>query len=354
MAMRKILVIVTLLSTAALAACGHRSERRETLPPLQVRTVKASVEKLPAAEAYTGTVKSRDAVVVSTKMMGRVLRIFVEEGEAVKKGQPLVEVDAAEAQSALEQAKAGLQAADVAAANARRDLERFTALREEKAVTEHQLEQVKAGAAAAEAQKAQAEANVRMAKTLLTYGRILSPADGIVTRKWMDPGNLAYPGVPILTVENPRNLEMVVAVPEERARLLAPGQKALLAVDGRPEELVVAVASVVAAADPMSRTSSVRLDLPAGADLRPGQFARVRFEALAEQGLAVPAEALRTFGQMDALFVAEGGSAHLRYVQTGIRSQGRVQILSGLKAGEAVVCPVPEGLADGRPVEVAP
>lgn len=352
--MKRALWIVTVMGAATLAACGHRPEPRESGTPVPVRTVPAAVKPLPAAEAYTGTVMSRDAVVVSTKMMGRVLRIYVEEGQAVKKGQPLVEVDAAEAQSALEQARAGLAAAEVAAANARRDLERFTALREEKAVTEHQLEQVKAGAAQAEAQKAQAEANVRMARTLLTYGKILSPADGIVTRKWMDPGNLAFPGMPILTVENPGNLEMTVAVPEERARRLAPGQGALVSVDGLGKDLRVAVTSVVAAADPMSRTSSVKLALPSDAGLRPGQFARVRFEALAQEALAVPEEALVTLGQMDAVFVAEGGLARLRYVQTGLKSQGNVQVLSGLEAGEAVVCPVPEGLADGRPVEVAP
>ncbi|MEW5765421.1 MAG: efflux RND transporter periplasmic adaptor subunit [Acidobacteriota bacterium] len=348
------MIWITMAAAAGLMACGHKVERRDPGPPVTVRVSEAAPRLMPAGETYTGSVKSRRAVTISTKMMGRVLRLHVEEGQSVRKGQPLVDVDAAEAQSAYEQAQAGLRAAEVAAANARRDLERFTSLRAEKAVTEHQLEQVKAGAAAAEAQKAQAEANLKMAGTLLSYGRITAPSDGIITRRWLDSGNLAYPGAPLLTLEDPSDLEIGVAVPEERSRLLAPDQAADVRVDGFPQPFRGTLTSVVPAADPMSRTSSVKVAVPPGTSLRPGQFARVRFDALAEKVLAVPEEALLTQGQMDGVFVVEQGLARLRWIQTGQREGGFVQVLSGLSAGERVIAPVPAGLQDGTPVEVAP
>lgn len=352
--MKRAFAMMTAFALAGLIACGHEVEKREPGPVLAVKVQAASVQALPSGEAYVGNVKSRQAVVISTKMMGRVTRFYVDEGQAVQKGQPLVEVDAAEAQSAYAQSKAGLDAAGVNLANMERDRDRFQRLYEQKAVTKHQLEQVEAGLAAAKAQKAQAEANLTMSGTLLSYGRILAPDAGIITRKWMDAGSLAYPGAPILTLENPEELELSVAVPEEKARLLAPGQKASVFAGSADKGMEAAVSTVVAAADVMSRTSTVKLSLPPDSGLRPGQFVRVSFEALAGKELAAPAQALVSQGQMDGVFVAEGGIARLRWIQVGQRGGGFVQVLSGLRPGEQVIVPVPAGLADGQPIEVAP
>lgn len=352
--MKNARIWISVAAAAGLMACGHKVEKRDPGPAVTVKVAEAAPKLMPAGEAYTGSVKSRRAVTISTKMMGRVLRLYVEEGQSVRRGQPLVDVDAAEAQSAYDQARAGLQAAEIASNNADRDLERFQNLFDQKAVTRHQLEQAQAGAAAVRAQKAQAEANVKMAGTLLSYGRITAPSDGIVTRRWLDPGNLAYPGAPLLTLEDPSDLEIGVAVPEERSRLLAPGQAADVRVDGFPEPLRGTLASVVPAADPLSRTSSVKVAVPPGTNLRPGQFARIRFDALAEKALAVPEEAVLTQGQMDGVFVVDQGLARLRWIQVGRREGGIAQVLSGLSAGERVIAPVPAGLQDGTPIEVAP
>ncbi len=352
--MKRVLTgLMIVAALALLAACSGKEKTRSLGPSVSVHVTPAALTALPSPEDYVGNVKSRQAVMISTKMMGRVEKIYVEEGQAVRKGQPLVQVDASEARSAYEQAKAGLDAADVAVRNAERDHERFKALYAEKAVTKHQLEQVEMGLAQAKAKKAQAAANLQMAKTLLTYGKILAPDKGIITKKWMDEGNLAYPGAPILTLENPDDLEISVAVPEEKARMLAPGQKAEVTVDSLGKTYDVTVSAVVAAADPMSRTSTVKLRLPKDSALRPGQFAHVRFDSLALKALAVPVSALITEGQMEGVFVDENGMARLRWIQTGQKTAQFAQVISGLQAGDRVIDPVPDGLTDGTPVEVA-
>jgi membrane fusion protein, multidrug efflux system len=346
--------IVFLTGTLVLfLACGEKEAKREAGPAVRVTTVAASVQKLPSSEAYVGNVRSARSVIIATKMMGRVVRIAVQEGQAVQRGQLLVEVDAAEAQSAYEQAKAGVAATDVAVRNMEKDHERFTRLRDEKAVTQHQLEQVEMGLAAAQAQKAQAEAGVKQAQTLLSYGKILAPESGIITKKWMDPGNLAYPGAPILTLEDPADLELSVAVPEEKARALKIGQDAEVTSDSLGKRLAAKVSAVVGASDPMTRTSTVKLALPKDDSLRPGLFVSVRFAALSQESLAVPASAVHTEGQMEGVFVADAGLARLRWVQLGQRSDDLAQVLSGLKEGEAVVSPIPAGMRDGTPIEVA-
>ena len=343
-----------MVALAALAGCSsHEGSKGPQGPAVQVSAAKAEKMEMPSADAYVGNVRSRQAVMISTKMMGRVQSIAVEEGQAVKKGQLLVEVDAAEAQSAFLQSKAGTGAADVAVRNAERDYERFKTLYAEKAVTKHQLEQVEMGLAAAKAQQAQAEANLGMSKTLLSYGRITAPDDGIITKKWMDAGNLAYPGAPILTLENPANLELSVQVPEEKARALAAGQSASVTIDALGRTFDAKISAVVSAADPVTRTATVKLDIPPNAGALPGQFASVRFQAFGQKALAVPSSALVERGQMDGVFVVSDGVARLRYVQAGIKAGGLVQVLSGLDEGESVIAPVPEGLADGASVSVA-
>ena len=350
--MKKALMILTgMAALLALTSCGHKVEKRETGPKVAVTTVTAAEQSLPSAEEYVGNIRSRQAVVISTKMMGRVVRFFVDEGQAVTKGQPLVEVDAAEAQSAYSQSKAGLDAADVAVRNAERDYGRFKALYEQKAVTKHQLEQVEMGLAGAKAQKAQADANLKMSGTLLSYGKILAPDAGIVTKKWMDAGSMAFPGAPILTVENPKDLEVSVSVAEERSRQIAAGQQAQVTVDSLGKTIQVPVTAVVGAADPMTRTSTVKLSIPEGSGLAPGQFAHVRFDALSTKSLAVPASAIHSEGQMDGVFVADQGLVRLRWVQLGQRGPEMVQVLSGLNAGERVIVPIPPGLSDGQPGE---
>ena len=339
------------LALAGMIACGHKVEQRDAGPKVPVTVVAAAEQALPSAEEYVGNIRSRQAVVISTKMMGRVVRFFVDEGQAVTKGQPLVEVDAAEAQSAYSQSKAGVDAADVAVRNMERDHERLKSLYEQKAVTKHQLEQVEMGLAAAKAQKAQAQANLKMSGTLMSYGKILAPDAGIVTKRWMDAGNMAFPGAPILTVGNPKDLEISVSVAEDKARLLAAGQQAQVTVDSLDKTLSIPVTAVVGASDPMTRTSTVKLSIPEGSGLAPGQFAHVRFDALGMKALAVPSSAIHSEGQMDGVFVAHQGLARLRWIQTGVRGANMVQVLSGLQPGERVIVPVPAGLSDGQAVE---
>lgn len=337
-----------------LAACGGKQGQRAEGPAVSVKVSAAAEHLLPASEDFVGNIQSREAVRISTKLMGRVIAVHVSEGQAVKKGQLLVSVDDSEARSAYEQAKAGLEAAKVAMRNAERDNKRFEALYEQKAVTKHRLEQVQMGLAQAKAQKTQAASNLQAAQTLLSYGQIRAPESGIITKKWMDAGNMAYPGAPLLTLQNPAKLEIDVQVPENLAQRLDVGQGADVSVDSLDNTFKGKIIAVVRTADPMTRTSTVKLSLPHDPALLPGQFAHVRFSALATKGLAVDKTALVHRGQMDGVFVVTDGLARLRYVQVGQEAGGLVQILSGLDKGEKVIDPVPEGLADGTQVEVKP
>jgi membrane fusion protein (multidrug efflux system) len=123
--------------------------------------------------------------------------------------------------------------------------------------------------------------------------------------------------------------------------------------DATGKTFTAPILSVVAAADAASRTSNVKLGLSGIEGLKPGEFAKVRFQALGGESLAVPAEALVHQGQMDGVYVTESGVARLRWIQIGRTSDGYVQVLAGLRKGDAVINPIPPGLRDGTPVEVS-
>jgi RND family efflux transporter MFP subunit len=341
---------------AALSAC---SGEKNAAPPAErpevtVHTVDVANRKVPAAEAYVGNIRSNEIVVIATKMMGRILALPVHEGDAVHTGQALVTIDVAEAQSAFDQSRASVTSANVGLANAQKEYDRVTTLFQHESVSKQTVEQVEGQLAAARAHRDQAAASQRASGTALSYGALTSPINGVVTHRWMDPGSLAGPGAPILTVENPALLDLSVQVPETRARSLAIGQSAEVSVPALDRTFSAEILAIVPSADPMTRTNQVKLKLPAGGGVMPGLFASVRFDAMSFEAVAIPKDALVTEGQMDGVYVVQGDRARLRWIQAGHRSGDIVQVLAGLHAGERIVSPLPANIADDVRVKVLP
>ncbi len=321
--------------------------------PVPVFVAVVQTVSWPSAAAYAGTVESRQAVQVSTRTMARILRVAVTEGQTVRPGDLLVELDDTDARSALNQAEAALASVVVARDNAALDLGRYTRLVAEKAATPRQLETVQAVLAAATARVHEVEANVAQARNQLGYARLTAPVAGVVARKWLDVGNLAAPGAPILTMENPAMVEVVVAVPEGLGPRLATGQSAAVELTAGARAVNAVIRVVVATADPVTRTVTVRLafpELPAG--VLPGQFVQVRFLALAAPILTMPAAAVIRQGQMTGAYTVADGHAALTWLQLGREHDGKIEVLAGLHPGDTVVAPVPPGLADGLPVTI--
>ena len=278
------------------AGCGRQDGNGPgAITPAPVPVSAAAVKPLlwPPAAAYAATVESRQAVQIATRTMARIIRIAVTEGQAVKTGDLLVELDDTDACGALTQAEAALASATVAKDNAARDLGRYTRLVAERAATPRQLETVTAALAAATARVQEAEAGVAQARNQLGYARLTATSTGVVARKWLDAGNLAVPGAPILTLENPAMMEVVVPVPEGIGQRLAAGQPAMVEFAPGRRALDAVIRVVVATADPITRTVTVRLAFPERpAGVLPGQFVQVRFPTLAAPVLAMPVAAV--------------------------------------------------------------
>lgn len=331
---------LVLLSLSLLSACGGHEDA--TGKPAAAGVVQASLDSVTlvrtaAHHPTPATLVAENQVQVASRLMGYIRSVDVVEGQSVRVGQKLFSVDPVDVQGQVEQTRAAVKQAEDALADARVEYQRFEALFKEEAVTRQQFEKMKLQHDIAQSRLAQARAGHSTASGQLRYATVTSPIAGVVTRKMANAGDLASPGQPVLVVENPGRLQVETHVPESVLSALKPGARVTVEVDGQDKPLVARVARISPAADPVSRTFLVKLDI-SGGGLRSGLFARVLFPQGEREALTVPDSALVMRAGIAGVFVVgQDGIAQFRMVRAGERREGRLEILSGLNAGERVV-----------------
>jgi len=348
--------------------------------PIQVETVMVSAQQWPETYEATGTVRARRAVVISSKLMAYVRQVAVQVGDRVQEGQLLVSLDSQDldtkvrgAEAAEAEVLSAIPEADSAVAYAKASLDlaqttfqRMQRLASTKSISNQEFDESSARLQSAQAacdmarskrtqldsRQALVQQDIRGARIMRDYARILAPVSGIVTAKSVEPGSLAAPGAPLLTIESEGGYRLEASVDESRLPVVKLGQAVQVSLDSGDGRVAAHVSEIVPAVDAASRSYIVKIDLPAMPDLRSGMFARAWFSAGTRKVVAVPPAALLERGQLQSVFVEEGGFARMRLVTAGARTETGVEVLSGLSAGEKVVSPAPAGLADGARVEV--
>ena len=386
------------LPLLALASCGGDEPGRAEAnhgPALSVAVETAAITPIGDFSEAVGTVRARTSSALSSKVMGQVLSVHVQPGQYVRQGQLLAEIDNRDAAANLARAKAGLSeaqnalvevdestraaeagktAAEAAASLAASTYNRYQALLERKSVSQQEFDEVefRRKAADAEAIRAsqgvlsaqsrrkqvldrieQASAEVRNAEAFLSYSRITAPFSGLITAKHIDPGALAAPGNPLLTIEESGNYQLEATVEESQINRIRIGDKTPVVIDALAgKELVGVVAEIAPAGDPSSRSFTVKLKLPVADGLRSGMFGRARFAAGQTERLSVPTNAVFERGQLVGVMVVDqSNKARFRLVKTGKRYADRVEILSGLAPGERIITETPSQVQDGTAVE---
>ena len=366
-----------------LASCGsqpaHRPAQPQT-PAVAVRTTVVCKQDWPATYEAAGTVRARTTATISSKVMGYVQAVNVQVGEHVREGQPLIALDTRDLDVSLrraEAARAEVAAAipevenAAAAAKASLDLAQATFKRMEelaakKSISNQEFDEASARLKAAQAnyemmrarrtqlnsRMAGAEQETHAAAILRDYARLAAPFSGVVITRTAEPGNLATPGAPLLTIEQEGLYRLEASVDESKLASVRTGQTVDATLEVSDRRLAARVSEIVPSVDPASRTYIVKLDLPAALPLRTGMFGRAIFPLGTQRVVAVPAAALLERGQLQSVLVVEDGVAHTRLVTIGRRTTDSVEVLSGLNEGESVVAPAPPALQDGARVEV--
>jgi len=350
------------------------------LPSASLAVATAHEEPLPVLYRASGTVRGRNTITLTSKTVGYVRAVRVHSGDVVTAGQPLVELEANDVRSSVARARAGLgqsseakaeaegalEAAKAAATVAKSTYDRTAALLKEGAVAQQQYDDAEARWKGAVAQELMARARVRSvassidearaslgeAQVTLGYADIVAPFAGRVLERRVDPGTLASPGMPLLTLADEGALRVEAAVEESHVYDVKVGDDVTVEIAPLPKPLVGKVGEVVPSVDVASRAFLVKIDLPADAGaLRPGTFARVSFRVGTRPRLVVPTTALTTFGALDRVFVVDAAHARLRMITRGEAQGPWTEVLSGLASDETVVAAPGADLRDGTPVE---
>ena len=376
--MKNVLWASLLAASAAMIAGCHGSETAATpgtAQTMQARVVESREQQVPVSLSSTGTIHAKETAVVSAQVMGRIQAVLVREGDSVRAGQTLVVLDDAALRSQVEQAQAGVKAAQNAQAAAQTNaafaastLNRYKQLESEKSVSPQEIDEVsrRAEAAAAGLEGARAQTDAARAqengtRTMMSYTRLVAPFAGVVTARMADPGTMAAPGVPLIQVDQAGTLQLDATVDESVIGAIHKGIKVQVAVDGGASTSVAGtnlggrVAEIVPAADPSSHSFLVKIDLPASSQTHAGMYGTAEFANGARQAVLIPRSAVVSRGSLNCVYVLDGqGIAQLRYLTLGAPQGGLVEVLSGVSAGEKLVdAPSDRDLA-GKRIEVQP
>lgn len=342
----RIRYVVGLVGVIAASACGSSPE--SAVPEAQAAefpgtTLIVSDTTIAATFDATGVAEPYAQATLSTKLMGTVTAVRVREGDRVGAGQVLATIDARELEARRAQVTSGIASAEAMHREALLQAERVRALYADSAAPRAHLDAVEAGLARAAAGVQAARAGEAELEAIAGYAQVRAPFAGIVTQRFVDPGAFAAPGAPLITVQDQRRLRLAVQVTPDVARGLTRGTPLEAEVEG------LRVQATVESVVPSGSGSIYTLNAIVGnADgrLPSGGSATVHVPTGTRQVVLVPAQAVRTEGDLTGVTLRAGAGRITRWVRLGRRVGELVEVTSGLNAGDTLL--VPERTTRGR------
>jgi multidrug efflux pump subunit AcrA (membrane-fusion protein) len=384
-------VVVLILVTLMISCSG---DTQHDQPPPVLSGLKIETLQTSLVDDYyeaVGTVQAKNRSVIAAKIMGNIVTLHVREGDTVRAGQTLIEIDNRDAgiqlqktqagmrevQDSLEEVESSIRAAESARAAAQASeklakttLDRYETLFQRRSVSPQEFDEVrtKHEIAKAESERAdrllqvtaarqrqmraridQAKADIANARVYAGYSRIAAPIDGVVVSKQADVGYMATPGMPLLTIENSASYQLHASVEESRLGTIHLNDQAHVVLEALGNtDVIGTVEEIVPRADPATHSYIVKIGLAIAGNiqLRSGLYGKARFVTGQRKILSIPHTAVAQQGQLTGVFVVDqSGVARLRLVKTGKIVGDRIELLSGLNDGEQIVS---EGIASLR------
>jgi len=340
------LAVLTAVVVWLSGGCGERIPPGEVAAPAAdapVRAVPVALEVGSAVEWTSGAVESARRTAVASRILARIEEVTVTAGSEVQEGDLLVRLDARDLEAGVREVEEALRGARAALDLATREHARISRLVREGVETAQRLDRVEAELRQARAEVDRLAESLDEARTALSFAGIRSSVSGRVVDRLAEPGDTAVPGSPLLRIYDPSLLRVEAPVRESLAVHLAVGDTLAVRIPSLEAELEGVIDEIVPFAEPGARTLLVKVRLPARQGLYAGLFARVAVPAGEQQRLLIPVAAVERVGQVDFVTVLpEEGPRQRRVVTLGPPAEdGRVEVLSGLAAGERVA--VPEG-----------
>ena len=368
---RSAFILLCLAAALFSAGCSgsKQPDKKEAAVAAIVKGVTLeTVKSVPVPETLevVGAVRARTSAVVSARVPGTISVLRVREGDRVKKGQILVQLEAQEnaataaaAAAAIDEAHRGLEGARARKRLSDATFERYQKLFTDQAVTRQEFdvrqtekELADQEVARAESRVKQAQQGSRAAATMADYTRIVAPISGVITARQADLGATVFPAQPLMTIEDEGTYQLELAVPESAMSRVRPGTLVQVTMDTLSSSFATRIAEIVPATDAASHTFIAKVSL-GQKGIKSGMFGRGAIDlGTRAAGILLPAKAVVERGALTSVWVVgKDNIARMRLVKVGKAVGERVEILSGLTDGERVVVDGGERISEGARIE---
>jgi RND family efflux transporter MFP subunit len=331
-----------------------KEEVQPNISPVNVSVKTISTESVKEQFDFTGRVISNNQTVLSTKLLGHVLKVLVEEGQQVSKGQLLIQLKSKDVESKLAAARAGRKEALAAQANIQKNFNRMQNLFDKGSATQRELDEITMQLDMVNARVESVDQNIAELNELLTYANLKSPIDGFVSKKFVNAGDMASPGYPLLSLESLSDLKIDLNIPEFEIGMFTKGDQVSVTFSTIGQASTATVSNVVpSTANGAQFKVSVVLNDSTNT-IKPGMVGKVTVHKNGTQKLVLAEQFIHQKGQLNGVYtVNEQNQAMLRWVRLGETFDNGVEVLSGLTTGDRIITQAEARLVNGQPVVIS-
>ncbi|MBE2273896.1 MAG: efflux RND transporter periplasmic adaptor subunit [Flavobacteriales bacterium] len=353
---------IFLSAFAVLASCSSdKNEIKDNAKPIEVKLSNSATTDALGYAGASGKLVAKNSVNVSTRMMGYITSLRADVGDFVSAGQGLVSINNTDIQAKGGQANAQIAQAQANFNIAQKDFQRFQNLYNNQSASQKELDDMRARYEMAKANLDGARMMKNEVNSQYRYTNITAPISGVITAKYANQGDLANPGMPILTIESSGNLQAQVLVSEQDITLIKSGMPVKVLMKSTNNEVTGTVDEISRSATNTGGQYLVKINVPQSRDYLPGMFVNVVFPFKRsgsvnqdfQESVTVPKSALVENGQLTGIYtVSSANTAMLRWIKTGKTLGDQVEILSGLNSKEPYIVSANGKLFNGAKVQV--
>lgn len=322
--------------------------------PVAAQPVAAYVvayREVPEAISAEGVAEAVRQSTLAAQIAGQIVELRVKVGDSVKAGQVLARIDPRAAEQVLSGSRSQVAEAQASLNNALRSFERSKKLFAQKFISQAGLDQAQADYNVAQARVAALQAGAGQASTAKTFTVITAPYAGVVAATPIEVGDMATPGLPLVTLFDPAAMRVTATLSQSSLRAIQLNIPARVEFPALKQSVATQKITLIPLADSRTHTARLRLDLGPVAGLLPGQFARAYFVTGTARKLVVPEQAVLRRSEVTAVYVLDSGQGQpqLRQIRVGeVSANGFIEVLAGLRANERIAQnPIKAGLISG-------
>lgn len=355
----KILVYSVLLLGLSMSCSADEKDATLSQKPILVTVNQSGNNSEGAYASASGKLVAKNSVNVSTRMMGYITGMKAEVGQNVNAGQLLVSINSTDIQAKGGQANAQISQAQANYNISKKDYDRFSNLYKNQSASQKELDDMraryeiaKAGLDAANALKSEVNSQYR-------YTNITAPISGVVTAKFAEQGDMASPGMPLLTIESPSTLQAQVLVSEQNITLINQGMPVKITLKSTNQEIAGSVSEISKSSANTGGQYMVKVNVSNSANLLSGMFVNVQFPFKNagkvnqdfQESVMIPKSALVEKGQLTGVYtISSNNTAVLRWVKTGKDFGDQIEVLSGLNSKESYIVSAQGKLYNGAKI----